>query len=241
MQTRASAVEVIAHRGASAYAAEHTWDAYDIALAQGAHMLELDVRATADGEIVVLHDPTLARTAGVARAVADMTSDELRRLPARARPLTLDSVLERYGSATRYLVELKDPLPEWEGKVVAALERHDLCGRAVLQSFDALALRRIHCGAPHLSVAPLLRRAPRRLSRIEAFAPFACAIGPSHAALSAELVAAARACGLGVRVWTLDEPERIERALSLGVDGVITNAPDVAGAVAAGSAAPVAA
>src|SRR5215210_464846 len=86
--------EVVAHRGASAYAPENTFAAFDLALAQGADVLELDVRPAADGHLVLVHDPTLERIAGDPRAVAGLsrgaleTLDELerRRRGARRRP-----------------------------------------------------------------------------------------------------------------------------------------------------------
>src|SRR4051794_27631044 len=109
MTPRACGIEVIAHPRASASAPQHTLWAYDLALAQGADVLELDVRPTADGELVVLHDPTLLRTAGVPGAVGQMTRADLAAVDAGRRPLGLDVVLERYGRATRWLVELKDP------------------------------------------------------------------------------------------------------------------------------------
>jgi glycerophosphoryl diester phosphodiesterase len=202
-------MDVIAHRGASGHAPEHTFAAYDLALAQGADMLELDVRAR-DGELVVLHDTTTRRTG--------------------REPLTLDAVLGRYRDRTRWLVELKDPDPSWELEAVAALRRHGLLDRAVVQSFDSAAMRRLRIAAPGLSVAPLWRRRPsvRRLDRI---ARYATAIGVWHGALDVGLVAAAHARGLGVRAWTVNGADAIDRVLALGVDGVITDLPDVAGAV----------
>src|SRR3712207_2038110 len=144
--------QVIAHRGASGYESEHTFAAFDLALAQGADVLELDVRATADGELVAVHDPTLARTTTDPRRV-----DELTTLDHPARPVELGAVLERYGDSTRYLVDLKDPDPAWEGRVVAALARRDLSERATLQSFDLQALERLHADAPELPLAALYR------------------------------------------------------------------------------------
>ena len=143
--------QVIAHRGASAVAPEHTHEAYGLAVAQGAHVLELDVRATADGELVVVHDPTLTRTIGDARRVDTLTRAALAGLVPSTRPLTLDAVLERYSAALRLLVELKDPEPDWEGLVIEAVERHVADERVALQSFDVCALRRLRMRAPRLA------------------------------------------------------------------------------------------
>lgn len=202
-------MDVIAHRGASGHEPEHTFAAYDLALAQGADMLELDVRATRDGELVVLHDATTERIA--------------------RRPLTLDAVLSRYGRSTRWLVELKDPDPAWEGRALQAITDHDLVDMAVVQSFDTRALRRMKLARPDVAYAALFRHAPsgRRLDRL---ARHAGGVGVWHGALTAAFVASAHSRGLAVRAWTVNGERTIDRVLALGVDGVITDLPDVAGA-----------
>ncbi len=222
-------MQVIAHRGASAEAAEHTFGAYDLALAQGADTLELDVRPTADGELVVLHDRTLARTAGDPRRLAELTARDLAELDPAVRPLLLDDVLARYGRRTRWLVELKDPQPAWEGRVVAALSRHGVGDLAVVQSFDGPALRRLRGAAPWLVVSPLARRrrtpGPAFLDRS---AGYADGIGVWHEAVDLALVAGAHARGLAVRAFTVNEPAEMDRLLALGVDGLITDLPATA-------------
>jgi glycerophosphoryl diester phosphodiesterase len=226
------AVEVIAHRGASAYRTENTLAAFELALEQGADVLELDVRASADGEVVTVHDPTMLRTAGDPRRVDELTRAALGAIePAAARPASLEEVLARFGAGTRYLVDLKDPAPTWEGRVAEAIDRHGLRERAIVQSFDFESLRRLRTGAPWLELGaldpPML--GPQR--PLDLVAAIATGIGVPHAALDAAFVAAAHARGLAVRAWTVDAPADIERMAGLGVDGVITNAPDVAATV----------
>ncbi|CAA9531425.1 MAG: Glycerophosphoryl diester phosphodiesterase [uncultured Solirubrobacteraceae bacterium] len=219
--------EVIAHRGASAYAREHSFAAYDLALAQGADTLELDVRLTMDGRLVVLHDSRLLRTARDPRAIARLCVAELALLDAAVRPPTLDAVLDRYGTATRWLVELKDPSPASEHGVAAALMARGFESAATVQSFNAVALRRLRQSMPTLAVAPLYRRAPST-RRLRAVAPFAAAVGVRHCAVDMTLMLRARACGLAVRAWTANAPRDIERLVGLGVAGIITDVPDVA-------------
>ena len=220
---------MIAHRGASAEAAEHTYRAYDLALAQGADALELDVRPTADGDLVVLHDRTLQRTAGDPRRAAELTRVALAGLEPAVRPLRLHDVLARYGRSTRWLVELKDPCPSWEGRVVAALARHRIGDLAVVQSFDGPALRRMRRAAPWLAVAPLARRRrePGR-AFLDRAAEYADGIGVWHRKVDAALVAGAHARGLSVRAFTVNEPADMDRLLALGVDGLITDLPAAA-------------
>lgn len=234
--------QVIAHRGASAYAAEHSLAAYDLALTQGADALEIDVRATADGELVVAHDPTLLRTAVDPRRVDSLTRADLARLDPAVRPLRFEEVLARYGGVTGLLVDLKEPALAWENAVVAALTRHGLAGArvaagprvdlalgtpaaAVVQSFDHLALRRLRRRAPGLAVAPLLRRPPTARC-VDAFEGWASGIGVRHDAVDAALVVRANATPLWA--WTVNQAHAMERLLGLGVDGLITDRPDVA-------------
>jgi glycerophosphoryl diester phosphodiesterase len=217
-------VELIAHRGASGEAPENTLAAYDLALEQGADVLEVDVRATADGELVLLHDPTLLRTTGDPRRVDELSAEEVAALPHPSRPVPLDAVLARYGRRARFLVDLKEPSPAWEGRVLEALERHGVADRALLQSFDLEALARLRA-AGGVAVASLYRRSDRAAIEIDAVPEYTEGIGPWHGVVDAELVDAAHARGLAVRPWTVDDPAEAERLLALGVDGLITNRP----------------
>lgn len=221
--TAGRAVEVIAHRGASAYRPEHTCAAYDLALAQGADALELDLRATADGQVVVVHDATLDRTHGDPRAVAVV---RLAELEDGARPLTLAEVLQRYEGRARLLLELKGPRGPVEAVVaqVAAAGAHD---RVVLQSFDLWSLWRARALDRSLALASLhVRRPPaRRLIRL---GPLVTGIGIPHAQVDAALVAAAHARGLRVRAYTPNDPGDLARLVACGVDGLITDVPDEA-------------
>ena len=141
---------VIAHRGASAYAPEHTFAAWDLALEMGADYLEHDLQMTADGELVLLHDDTLDRTArGPAEhctgAVNTKTLEQLSHCEvgswfndanphvaddgfAMQRIPTLRGVLERYLGRARFYIETKSPeeAPGMEEKLIALLEEYEL-------------------------------------------------------------------------------------------------------------------
>ncbi|MDQ3785263.1 MAG: glycerophosphodiester phosphodiesterase [Actinomycetota bacterium] len=175
----------IAHRGASAYAPEHTVASYDLALELGADYIEQDLHMTADGMLVVLHDATLERTAwgtgSRARgAVASKTWAELRvcdvgswfnlAFPYYARPeyegmriLSLDQTLDRYGSTTRYYIETKTPdlYPGMEEELLRVLKQHDLTTpglypwRVIVQSFSVGSLEKMHALDPSLPLIQL--------------------------------------------------------------------------------------
>jgi glycerophosphoryl diester phosphodiesterase len=175
-----------------------------------------------------VHDPTLERIAGDPRAVAGLSRSALATLDSLIRPEAFDAFLERYAAEARLLIDLKDPAPEWETRVVEAVERHGLEQRAVVQSFDLHALRRIHAAAPWLALAPLVPSDVAAREVLEAARPFARGIGIRHDFLDAALVRDAHEAGLAVRAWVVDDPATMRRVLALGVDAIVTNAPDVA-------------
>lgn len=222
----AQPVEVIAHRGASAYAAENSLAAFDVAVATGADRLEFDVRATADGELVLLHDPTFLRTAGDPRAVADVTLAELQSLPEPVRPPTLWQVLDRFEARTRYLVEIKQAPVACEGQLVAMLAARGLREHVVVQSFDHLLLARLARRDAGLALAALFEAGADVAGALDGVSRVAGAIGPCWSSVDPALVGAAHARGLAVRAWTVNAEAEMERLVALGVDGIITDVPD---------------
>jgi glycerophosphoryl diester phosphodiesterase len=217
---RVQRVDVIAHRGASGVAPENSLEAFDLALEQGADVLELDVRIDGDGEFALVHDATLLRSFGDPRRVDEVGCGAV----GVAR---LDAVFERHGARTRFLVDLKDPAPEWEGRVVEAIVRHGLQQRVVVQSFDVAALSRLRERFPWLPLAPLYRRVASMGLVLDAVPAWAEGFGPWHGAVDAALVERAHARGLAIRPWTVDDPREARRLLALGVDALITNLPGV--------------
>ena len=187
------------------------------------------MRPTRDGELVVVHDATLARTAGDPRRVDKMTRLELEQLPPPVRPLTLAQMLDRYRDSVPLLIELKDPEPHAEGLLVEDLERHGMIEAARVQVFDPVALRRLRVRAPRLRLASLHRRRPSART-LDGLARLATGVGVCHPRIDAALVAAAHARDLTISAWTVNSAAEIGRVLSLGVDGVITDAPAVAAA-----------
>ena len=221
---------VIAHRGASLHAPEHTLAAYDLALDQGADVLEIDLRITADAQLVTIHDPTLERTVGDPREVAALRLEEILELDPATRPVPLDTVLGRYGERAPLLIELKDPEPVSEGRLVEAIERHGLADRVVVQSFDHAGLRRIRRLERGISLAALFRRAGDRetvLGAVDEAARWAGAITCYHPALEGgDVLEAAHRRGLAVWTYTINDDGEAERVGALGVQGIVTDAPD---------------
>jgi glycerophosphoryl diester phosphodiesterase len=221
---------VVGHRGAAGECPENTLLSFDRALEQGADALEFDIRVTADGTAVVIHDHTVDRTTNGTGAVAAYTLEELQRLDAGQgeRVPTLAAVLERY-AATPLIVEIKEE--EAAAPAAEILMRHGASERTVVGSFVHSALRLFE--PPQFA-----RSASRRetasfwaASRLGAaprggFAAFA--VPERHRGLRVvdrRFVRSARRRSKPVHVWTVDDPADACRLRELGVAGIITNYP----------------
>lgn len=223
---------VIAHRGASAYRPENTLPAYELAVAQGADMLEIDLHRTRDGEIVISHDASLAHFGRVGD-IADLTLAEVRELDAGGgeRVPTLFEVLDGFGHRLPINLEIKRGTGgRYEGieaMALAAVEARGLLGRMLFSSFDDGVLEEVRRCSPEARLAalahPLSRGDPvERARRVGAEA-----VNPDRRIATPELVAAAARAGLAVYSYTVDLEGEMERLLDLGVSGLFTNRPDV--------------
>jgi glycerophosphoryl diester phosphodiesterase len=238
---------IFAHRGACRVAPENTLPAFQAALDLGADGVELDVQYSSDGKLVVFHNPTLeATTDGVGR-VAAHTFDELRSLDAGVkfdprfagtRIPTLDEVLDLLAGKLLVNVEIKSldlTGASLAADIVKCVRAHGMADQVLLSSFHPFALRRARQVGPEIE-GGLLTAADlpgwmrwgltRRHSR-------ANAIHPEHTMVDAAYVTWARRHGLPVRVWTVNDEADMRRMVALGVDAIITDAPDVLAALPA--------
>jgi glycerophosphoryl diester phosphodiesterase len=242
-------VQVAAHRGGALLWPENSLLAFRNALALGTDLLELDVHLTADGELVVIHDPTLERTSTGTGAVGGARLADLAGTRLRARdgavtdePVpTLAQVLDllRPGRA-ELLLEIKvdparRPYAGIEEKTLALVSARGLRERTVVMAFESDTLRRVRALDPNIRTTMLVGRS--RVDRERATASTvvgwardvgATSLGVDHRALDAPLVAAARQAGLRVAAWTVNTEPDIRRVLDLGVDVVISDQPDLA-------------
>lgn len=240
---------VAAHRGGAGLWPENSLTAFRGALGLGVDLLELDVHLSRDGEVVVLHDPTLERTTTGRGAVRDHPWAALREVTLRGtgdEPLPrLEDVLALVRpTRAGLLLEIKAgpdraPYPGIEAAVVARLEAAGLLERTTVMAFDWLTLTRVRARAPGLRLSGLLsREGSRRLGWSEALRRLrdlgAHDLGLEWTAFAPDLPAAARALGLTVGVWTVNEPEALRRFLAAAVDYVTTDRPDLALALRAG-------
>lgn len=236
-------VSVVAHRGASAYAPENTLPALDLAATLGADTVEVDVQATADGALVLVHDTTLTRTTDVDRVfpdrrpwrVGDLTLAQIRQLDAGSwfdpelagTPVpTLEEALDTVRGRTALLLEAKRPTPGIADRIARTLAQAAWPADAVVvQSFDRGFVEELHAVAPHLETGWLRHRVPPAagLGTVRGWAQH---LNLHHRAVTARGLAALHDHGLQVQSWTVDEPGRMAHLVRLGVDGIITNRPD---------------
>jgi len=231
----------IAHRGASAAAPANTMAAFEKALALGADGIELDVQLSADGVPVVIHDFTVDHTTDGSGKVARMTLAQLEQLDAGSyfdpafageRIPTLEKVLEVMGNRLLLNIELKGFSlfdKGLERAVIGLIEQHDLHSRVFLSSFNPFSLWRTKRIAPHVPVGLLYSPdlpLPLRRAWLAFLFPHE-ARHPHHTMVNARYMAWARRRGYRVNTWTVDDPEEMRRLIGLGVDGIITNVPDV--------------
>jgi glycerophosphoryl diester phosphodiesterase len=235
----------VAHRGASHLAPENTLSALRSALARGADMVEVDVRRSADGALVLLHDESLRRTTNVAHVlpgrapwrVADLTLPEVRGLDAGRwkSPTFTGEVVPTLEEAwdlvrragARLLLEVKQPAdqPGIMHDVGRLLdERPGAPGQVVVQSFDSFAVLDFAMARPHVPVGLLAPVAPDDLRHV---APWASYVNPHHRRVTRDYVRAVHEHGMRCVPWTVDDPRRVRRLIDAGVDGVISNRPGV--------------
>lgn len=230
-----------AHRGASHDAPENTLAAFRLALEMGADGVELDVQVSKDGEAVVIHDFTVDRTTDGHGAVKDKTMAELRELDAGSwfdkrfageRIPTLEEVIVEVGQQLLLNIEIKARVlsgAHLVAEVVRLIEDHNLVHRVIVSSFNPFVLRRVKRLNPHIPTGLLYRSdlSAHLLRTLLVFLAHPNALHPEKHLITQEYMAWAKKRGCRVNVWTVDEPAEMERLVALGVDGIITNRPDV--------------
>jgi glycerophosphoryl diester phosphodiesterase len=243
---------VFAHRGGCALGPENTIAAFDRGLAAGADGLELDVRLSADGIVVVCHDDTLDRTTGTTGPVSALTAAELSRVdagyrftdtagrhPFRGQEVsipTLRGVFERYPDIP-IIVEMKLDTEEMgralAAEVVAAGAVDRVCAagygsRSLAAAREALPA--MASSASRIEVRLALYRSWARWPAMRA--PYGGYQVPEHAGslrvVSPRFIRDAHRAGLEVQLWTIDEAADMQRLLGWGADALISNRPDLA-------------
>ena len=243
--------QIFAHRGGCDLGPENTIAAFDVGMSTGADGLELDVHLSADGRVIVHHDQTLDRTTNGSGPVSARTAAELARVdagyrftrggqfPFRGQGIgvpTLGEVLRRYRGAPT-IIEIKVYTAAMGQAVAEEIRRADALDYACVAGFglaSAKAARAALPGIPSSASQPEVRmavyrsllrcpvrRAPYQTYQVPEFAEATRIVSP-------RFIRHAHAGGFKVQVWTVDEEADMRRLLEWGVDGLISNRPDVA-------------
>lgn len=238
------AAKLVAHRGASHDAPENTLAAVELAWQRGADAVEVDVRLSSDGRIVVIHDPTTARTAGVDKRVDEQTFEELRALDAgswkssrfRGQKIpAVEEVLATIPAGRMAVIEIKCG-PEILEELVRVVCHAELDARqTAFISFKADVVREAKEAFPDSPVL-WLRTVGQYVDgwgNPDADSLIAAGQEANLNGLNLQFsdgiderfIEQIHAAGLWVWVWTVDDPRQGEKLFRAGVDGMTTNRP----------------
>jgi glycerophosphoryl diester phosphodiesterase len=232
---------VIAHRGDRRHAPENTLAAFKLAAEKGADAIELDVKLSVDGQVVVLHDQTVDRTTNGTGNVSKLPFAVLKGLDAGTwfseqfrgeRIPSLDEVFEIFGKLLNINVELTNyatPGDDLVAKVVDLVKKHNLQNSTLFSSFLTRNLRKARL---------LLPEVPRGLLTMSGWLGFwgrtfswrsdYFALHPTLVDVNAGLINRVQATGKRIHVWTVNSEEDLMRMIGLGVDGIFTDIPGLA-------------
>lgn len=229
-----------AHRGFSGKYPENTMLAFTKAVETGCDGIEFDVHLSADGQVVIIHDEKLDRTTNGSGWVKDHTLAQLQALDASATfrgvygvcPIpTLEEYYEMLRPYPQFLtnIELKTGVfeyPELEKKTLEIIDRFDRRATTIISAFNHFSILRMKALAPDIKTAFLEESWIIGMGEytarhgVDCIHPFLCNLTPEH-------FAEMKAHGREVNTWTVNEKEHMQQLLALGVDGIITNYPDL--------------
>jgi glycerophosphoryl diester phosphodiesterase len=228
----------IAHRGASGHAPENTIAAVEKAIELGAGAVELDIRQTADGHLVVIHDASLQRTAGSSKPVGSISLAELKTLDAGSwwkpsfrdeRVPTLAEVLETIRHRCYLFIDLKQGsahYPLIESRLLELIREWNAYHWVTVASPDLDALRKLRAIDPRLrlGIQPRLVQVKRILDIAEEVSAESIHLATHR--FRPPILSEAHRKGVKVYLYTVNRPALIQRYARLGVDGIFTNYPD---------------
>ncbi len=241
-------IKNISHRGASAYAPEHTIPAYTLGQQLKADYIEIDLQMTKDGHLVAMHDETLNRTTNGTGLVKEHTLEELKQLKAdssfnekhpnlakreyeNAKVPTLEEVIEVFGHEANYYIETKSPdeYPEMEEKLLEIINHYEIQDKVIIQSFSEESLQKIHNLNVNIPLVQLLSyKKAVQLTELEIkkYKTYCIGLGMNYKYIDSAYVKRIKKHGLEVHPFTVDNEQDMKKLLLWGVDGMFTNYPD---------------
>jgi len=234
IQTKNDNVVIIAHRGAAGKAPENTLASVQEAIRDGADWIEIDVQESSDGEVVVIHDSDFMKLAGVNLKVWDATLKQLKEIDigswfapdfSAERIPTLLEVLEKTRGQARVMIELKyyGHDQQLEQRVVDIVEQAEMVNDVAVMSLKYDGVRKVRELRPDWVVGLLSAQAIGNLAKMDVdFLAVNIGMATPHFIKNAQLA------GKQVFAWTVNDQIAMSRMMSLGIDGVITDEPELA-------------
>lgn len=222
---------IIAHRGASSYAFENTLDSFRKACTFGADMIELDIRVTKDSELIVFHDSAIDRMTDGSGLVQYFTLADLKKIKIHGEAIpTLEEVIKITLGKTNYNFEVKNIPLECIDKLIILLDKYDLRYKVIISSFNRKIILRIKEIDRQIKIALLcwqLRKNNLKFIQKNELSY----VHPYYGFLTRKKVKQIHNLGIKINTWTVNWSLDLKWVIELGVDGVITNRPDMAKAV----------
>ncbi|MCU5522759.1 glycerophosphodiester phosphodiesterase [Bacillus cereus] len=241
-------IKNIAHRGASAYAPEHTIAAYQLGQQMNGDYIEIDLQMTKDGHLVAMHDETLNRTTNGTGLVKEHTLEEIKQLNAGslfnekypnlakkdfedAKVPTLEEIIETFGNGANYYIETKSP-DEYAGmeeKLLEIIKHYEISDNVIIQSFSEESLQKIHSldvTLPLVQLLPYKKAVQLTELEIKKYKTYCIALGMNYKYIDSAYVKRIKKHGLEVHPFTVDNEKDMKKLLLWGVDGMFTNDPD---------------
>lgn len=243
----------IAHRGASAFAPEHTMIAYEIALQEDVDYIEIDLQMTKDGVLVAMHDENVDRTTDGTGFVKEFTLEELKKLNAgkwfneaypglanrefdQVQVPTLEEIFSHFGDDVNYYIELKSPriYKGMEEKVVTLLKKYNLIQdgydlpKVILESFNEDSLTKLHSLEPKLPLIQLFsfkEKAVLSHSDYERLRAYASGIGLNIKSVDQDIIQEAQLNGLQVHLFSIKNEMDMKKAIQLHANGIFLDDP----------------
>ncbi|WP_259417687.1 glycerophosphodiester phosphodiesterase [Bacillus toyonensis] len=241
-------IKNIAHRGASAYAPEHTIAAYKLGQQLKGDYIEIDLQMTKDGHLLAMHDETVNRTTNGKGLVKEHTLEEMKQLNVgsffnekypnlakkefeNAKVPTLKEIIEMFGHNANYYIETKSPdeYPGMEEKLLEIIKYYQISDKVIIQSFSEESLQKIHSLHANIPLVQLLsyqKSVQLNELEIEKYKTYCIGLGMNYKYIDSAYVKKIKKQGLEVHPFTVDNEKDMKKLLSWGVDGMFTNYPD---------------
>jgi len=226
---------IIGHRGAAGHVHENTIASFVEALNLKADMVELDVRFTADEKLVLFHDEVIRATGGRSKLISKISFAELKEIASTLgfALASLEELFDLLAKKIPLVIEIKSA--GFESELLNSMAHFNFCPQTVISSFHPEILNRLNeikcpynialiIGRGDLMTKKILNK--RKLSELVTTLKIE-ALHLQGSIISEQLVASLKEMGIKIFAWTVDEPDSMKKLIRLGIDGIITNKPDI--------------